>query len=127
LRNIRSSGTTPARRIARAIDVLDEQIERLDALGETLFQQPPFGAGHYARNDVERDQPFLRVGFAVDREGDADAAEQELGLAPAVVENIGRHLVEPARELGIGRAHAVVGTFHLIEGGNHLGPPARGH
>ena len=63
-------------------------------------------AGHDARDDVEGDQPLLRVGFAIDREGDADAAEQQLGLAPAIVEHVGRHLAEPARQLAIGRAHA---------------------
>ena len=69
----------------------------------------------------------VRVGFAIDREGDADAAEQQLGFAPAIVEHVGGHLLEPARQLAIGRAHAAVGSLHLIEGGNHLGPPARGH
>ena len=43
--------------------------------------------------------------FAVDREGDADAAEQELGLAPAIVEHVVRNFGEPARQLAIGRAH----------------------
>jgi hypothetical protein len=36
----------------------------------------------------EQDQPLLRLGFAVDRERDADAAEQELGLAPPIFEHV---------------------------------------
>ena len=88
-----------------------------------FLQEPPFRARHDARDDIERDQPLLRVGLAVDREGDADAAEDQLGLAAAVVEHVGRHIVEPARELAIGRAHAAVLSLHLIEGGNHSRPP----
>jgi hypothetical protein len=83
-------------------------------------------ARHDARNDVEGDQPFLGVGFAIDREGDADAAKQQLGFASPVVEHVGRHLFEPARQFAIGGAHATVGFLHLVEGGTHLGPPARG-
>ena len=113
-----------AQDLARAIDVLDEGIERLDALGEAFFQQPPFGARHDARDDVEGDQPLLRVGLAIDREGDADAAEQKLGLAPAVIEHVGRNVIEPARELAIGRPHAAVCSGHLVEGGHHFGSPA---
>ena len=112
-----------AQDLARAVDVLDESVQRLDALGQALFQEPPFGRRHDARDDVERDQALLRVGFAIDREGDADAAEDQFGLAPPVVENVGRHFVEPARQLAIGRAHAAVLSLHFIEGGSHSRPP----
>ena len=112
-----------AQDLARAVDVLDESVERLDALRQALFQQPPFGRRHDARDDVEGDQPLLRVGLAIDREGDADAAEDQLGLAPPVVEHVGRHLGEPARQLAIGRAHAAVVSLHLVEGGNHSRAP----
>ena len=44
------------------------------------------------------------VGLAVDREGDADAAEQQLGLAAAIVEHVRRDLAEPGGQLRIGRA-----------------------
>ena len=40
LRNTRSSGTTPARRIsARAVDILDESVKRADALGGEPFSR----------------------------------------------------------------------------------------
>ena len=83
-------------------------VDRLDALLEPALQRVPFGGGEDARDDVERDQPLLRVGLAIDREGDADAAEQQLGLAAAEVEHVGRDLAEPARQLGIGRPHRAV-------------------
>ena len=112
-----------AQDFARTVDVLDEGVERIDALGQPFFQEPPFGASHDARDDVERDQPFLCIGLAVDREGDADTAEDQLGFAASVVEHVGRHLGEPARELAIGRAYAAVLALHFIEGGNHSRPP----
>ncbi len=47
---------------------------------------------------------------------------RQLGFAPPVIEHVGRHLIEPARQLAIGRAHATVGSLHLVEGDNHLDP-----
>ncbi len=114
-----------AQDVARAVDVLDEGVERLDALGEALLQQPPFAGRHDARDDVEGDQPLLRLGLAIDREGDADAAENELGLAPSIVEHVGRHFPEPARKLAIGGPQPAVGPVHLVEGDTHVGSPAR--
>ena len=110
--------------LARAIDILDEHVERVDALGQALLQEPPFGARHDARDDVEGDQPFGGVGLAVDREGDADAAEDQFGLAPPVIEHVGRHFGQPARQLAIGRPDFVsVVTLHLVEGGSHSQEP----
>src|SRR5262249_54287127 len=58
-----------------AINVLNEGVEGIDALGQALFEQAPFGTRHDARNDIERDQAFLRLAFAVNRKRDADAPE----------------------------------------------------
>ena len=113
-----------AQDLAGAVDVAEEGVERLDPLGEAFLQGAPFGARHDARDDVEGDEPFLRVGLAVDGEGDADAAEDQLGLAPPVVEHVRRHLGEPARKLAVGRAHLAVEALHFVEGGNHSTSPA---
>ncbi len=96
---------------------------RFDALLEPGAQQVPFGGGENARQDVEGDEPLLRVRFAIDGEGDADAAEQELRLAPAVVEHVGRHLGEPAKQLAIGGPQRPVAAFHLVERDRHGCPP----
>ena len=82
--------------LAPAVDVADIGVDRLDPLLEPGAQVVPFGGGQNARQDVERDQPLLRVGLAIDREGDADPAEQQFRLAPPVVEHVGRNLGEPA-------------------------------
>ena len=41
----------------------------------------PFRLRENAGNDVERDQAFLRLGVAVNGEGNAEPAEEQLGLA----------------------------------------------
>ena len=73
---------------AAAIDVLDVGVDGLDALLEAAPHDVPFLGGDDARNDVERDQALLRLGVAIDRKGDADAAEQELRLAAAEIEHV---------------------------------------
>ena len=50
-----------------------------------------------ARDDVERDEPLGIAALGIDREGDADAAEQQLGLAPFELDRFARRLIEPAR------------------------------
>jgi hypothetical protein len=117
-----SSGTRP-HDFPRTVDVLDESVQRIDALGQALFQEPPFRRRHDARDDIEGDQALLRFGFPVNGEGDADPTEDQFGLAPPVVEDVRRHIGEPAREFAIGRAHAAVLSLHLIEGGNHSRAP----
>ena len=67
------------------IDVGKEQVQRFHPLHETRLEAGPFRAQHHARNDIERDQPLGPVlfAFAIDGEGDADPAEQKLGLRAA--------------------------------------------
>src|SRR5262249_59290192 len=74
--------------LAPGIDIEDVVIDRFDALLEAGAQDIPFGGGKDARQHVERDEPLLRVRLAVDRKRDADAAEQNLRLAPAIVQHI---------------------------------------
>ena len=100
---------------AAAIDVLDIGVDRLDALLEAAPHDVPFLGRDDARDDVERDQALLRLGVAIDRKGDADAAEQELRLAPAVIEHVGRDLAEPVLQLGIGRPHRATAVLHFVE------------
>jgi hypothetical protein len=94
-------------------------VDGLDALFEPRAQDVPFSRGKNARQHVEGDESLLRVRFAIDREGDADAAEQDLGFAPSIIEHVGRDLGEPARQLAIGRPQRPVGALHLIERGRH--------
>ena len=109
-------GTMFSFRIARgAVDVLQEQVERGDALDQPRLQPRPFGARNDARHDVERDQPLGRVLVAVDAEGDADAAKHVFGLRAARGEDFGRRLLEPARDLAIDRTRGVGPEAHFVE------------
>ncbi len=89
---------------ALAVHVLEEQVQRLDPLGQARLELAPFGARDQARHDVERDQALGRVLVAVDAEGDADAAEHVFGLGAAGGEQVRRRLLEPARHLAVERA-----------------------
>ena len=82
---------------AAAINVLDVGVDGFDALFEAALQDLPFCRRDDARDDVEGDETFLRLGVAVDRKRDADAAEEQLGLTAAEIERIGRDLLQPLR------------------------------
>ncbi len=94
-------------------------VDGFDALLEPRAQDVPFGGGENARQHVEGNEALLSVGFAVNRKGDADAPEQDLRLAPAIVQHIRRHIGEPAKQLAIGGPQASVIAFHLVERDHH--------
>ena len=104
---------------AAAINVLDVGVDGFDALLQAPLQNLPFGGREDARDDVERDQALLRVGVAIHRKGNADAAEEVFGFTAAEIEDVGRHFTQPTRELGIGRPDRVFAARHLVE---HIGP-----
>ena len=62
------------------IDVVEEGIQRPDALLDAALEQPPFRRGDDARDEIERDQPLERILAAIDGEGDAEPPEERLGL-----------------------------------------------
>jgi hypothetical protein len=105
--------------IAAVIDIAQEHIQRLDALAQPSLQQRPFLAGEDTRDHIERDQPFLGFGIAIDGEGDADPAEQQLSFLPAIFQSVRRRLLEPSGELTIGHAEVVPGAVHLIKRNRH--------
>ena len=97
------------------IDVAQEHVERADPLLQALFKDRPFLGRHDPRDHVEGDQPLLGFGVAIDREGDADPAEQQFRLLPSIFQGVGRRLLQPAGELLIGRAEVASGAVHFIE------------
>ena len=106
--------------LLRAVEVAQEGVERRDALLQPALEERPFGLGQHPRDDVERDQPLGRLVVAVDREGDADAAEEQLGLAAAGVEELRRRGIEPFLQGRVGRADSlgrmpVRHARHLVE------------
>src|SRR6516165_7286645 len=100
------------------IDVLDVQVDGFDSLLESATDEVPLTSREDARDDVERDQPFLCFGIAIDRDGDADAPKQQFGLAPAMLEDLGRDLRQPRCKFRIGGADLAVAAVHLVEIGS---------
>ena len=115
-----------AQHLAAAVDVAEIEVDRLDALLQPLAQQVPFLGGEDAGDDVERDQPLGRIRLAIDREGDADAAEQQFRLAAAVVQHVGPDVAQPFGQFGIGSPNLPVGPLHLIERKPHRHSPPAG-
>ncbi len=108
-----------AQDVARMINVAEEQVQRLDALLQAGFEDGPFPGRDDPRDHVERDQPLLRLGVAVDCEGDADPAKQQLGFLAAIFQGVRRGVLEPEREFLIGLTQTAVGLVHLIERNCH--------
>ena len=99
------------------VDVVEEPVQRGDALLEALGEHLPLGARDDARNGVERDQA-LGAGFiAVDGEGDAHSVEQEVGFAALLGHPLGRHAAQPGLDVPVMLTHApplAGGQVHFI-------------
>ena len=92
------------------VDVVDEAVQRRDALAQAALHLAPLVRRDHARDQVERDQPLgagaVLVLGAVDGEGDADAAEDHLGLlAPRRASPRGGCSREPAVVAAVVLAH----------------------
>ncbi|MPL71126.1 hypothetical protein SDC9_16897 [bioreactor metagenome] len=111
--------------LAAPVDVEQEGVERAGALLDALLEPAPFELGEDAREHVEGDQPIRVSAFAIDREGDADAAEECLRLGLFQVPQFGRHRSGPVLEPCIGLADGSV-VIHFVEEVAHgaLIPPA---
>jgi hypothetical protein len=64
------------------IDVVDEAVERADALLETRLDRRPFPSRHQTRQDIEGPDPFdPRLLIRIQGERDAFVMERQMGLA----------------------------------------------
>ena len=82
-----SAGITPVGEDpSRAVDVVDEQVDRAHALLEAGREVRPFARREDAGDDVEGDDPLGRLLVAIDGEGDAEAAEGGFGGLLAAVQ-----------------------------------------
>ena len=109
-----------AQDVAAVIDVAQEHVERAHPLLQALLQDRPFPGRHDPRDHVERDQPFLGLGVAIDGKGDADPAEQQLRLLAAILQRLRRRLLQPAGEFLVGRTDVAAGPIHFIERNCHI-------
>lgn len=96
------------------VDVLEKQVECLDALAQPCGKQLPFGSGQDARHDVERNEPLRSGLFAIDGKGDADAVEQRIGLSTLLCHPFGRRMLQPLTEPSVMRTHLAFRIRHLV-------------
>ena len=99
------------------VDVLEEQVERGDALGQPLFDRAPFGRGEDARHQVVGEDPLGALLLAVDREGDALVQERQLGRLLEIAQLVGGQLKHALVERAVGRPRRARGIEHLVVGG----------
>ncbi len=100
-----SCGTRPGPQdFLAVIEIVDEGVERPHPLLDAGRQLAPFSGGEDARNDVEGDEPFGGLVVAIDREGDALAAEDRLGLLQRPLDVLRAQGLEPLLDAGIGLA-----------------------
>ena len=87
----------------RSVDVLQEQIQRDDALREPALDAVPLGARNDARNQVEGEQALGAAAVAVDGEGDALQQKGEIGELAALLELRRGHARQFLENLGVMR------------------------
>jgi hypothetical protein len=97
------------------IDIVEEDVDRLDALDAAPLDQVPLGAVEDARDEVEGDQPLGRTALGIDSEGDAEPAEQLLSGVLLGDEGIDREIVEHAGKGRISVPDFPVRRAHLVE------------
>ena len=93
------------------IDVVEEDVDRLHSLDAAALHELPFAA----RDEIEGDQPLGRAAFGIDREGDAEPAEQLLSRCLLGHQGLDGEIVEQFGKVGISRSHRAVGLAHLIK------------
>lgn len=97
------------------VDVVEEQVESLDPLLEAGLEGLPLICRDDPGNDVEGDQPLGAGLLAIDGEGDADAAEGDVGLGPLAGDAFVRGFGKPAPVGLVVGADGAVGTVHFVE------------
>ena len=112
--------------LAIVVNIVDEQIERGDALLQPALDRVPFGGFDDARHHVERPDFFGARLVAVHREGDAQVQERPFGIALAALQfAVGKRFNPPHQRLAprpgraVGGEHFVVKTVGRISGKTH--------
>ena len=94
------------------VEVVEEQVERGDALDEPRLEPRPLVRRDDPRDQVEREDAFRALGVVVDGESDPPPQEREVDRGPPLLESA-------AGACQGGRRGAVVGP-HFAAAGVHL-------
>ena len=122
----RGRNASGAQDFLAVIDVVQEGVDRAHALFNALGQPSPFARRHDARDNIERDQPLVGLGRAIDVEGDAGLAKKGLGLCRLAAQMVGLLARKPFREVAIGVKRCAAGAQHFVKGKSvvcHYPPP----
>ena len=102
--------------LARVVDVVDEGVERADALGQAALDRDPLVRRDDARHQVQREGPVLGAVLAGQLEGDALLHEGGVAPAPSGGQVLGAHLLQGGDQLrGVGRRHPARPGEDLVE------------
>src|SRR5262245_11096619 len=83
-----------AKDIARAVDILDKSVKRLDALFEAALEDRPFRSAHDAGQHVKRYDTLGGLVLPIQRKGDANAPEHQFRLTAALFKQLGRQILQ---------------------------------
>ncbi len=97
------------------VEVIDEEVQRVDALLEALFQAGPLGGRDDARHDVEGEDLLQPRLLPIDIESDAHLHQGALGAGLPGGQFAGRQRLDGAGERRDDRAWFSAFSDHLIE------------
>jgi len=97
-----------------AVDVLQEKIQRHDALRQAAVDSLPFRIRNNAGNQVEGKEPLGASAVAVDRKGDALDQEGKVGQLAPFLELLAGHGGEFLEYIDIRRPRLAARTEHLV-------------
>ena len=99
---------------ARAVDVPQEEVDRLQALRQARLQVLPVGARDHARDAVDRDDALVGLVVPVDREGDALGREHPGHALLDEADFLGRELAQRLVDLPAVLSVRAVREQHLV-------------
>ena len=98
----------------RAVNVLQVQIQRGNALRQSSFDRVPFRTRDDAGHQIERKQPLRPPAVAVHREGDSLHQIREIRQLTPFLEDLERHIGQLLVHRRGPRSGKTVGRDHLI-------------
>ena len=96
------------------IDIVQEQVERVDPLLEAALQRSPFACWNDPGDNVERNQAFGPAIFAINRKGDTDTVKRALGFLALLGDLVDRRSLQPIREPLVMGPRRALGAAHFI-------------
>ena len=97
-----------------SVDVREEQVERLEPLMQSPFEKFPFCSRNHPRDDIDRDDTFLRAFFAVDGKGDSFVEERPFGPLLHNRDLVVRRFAEDFPQFAAMRARRTGGVEHFV-------------